>query len=176
MRSFGPRVLAGRCAARAPAIDQLSSPAAFGVGAPAGATTRVRFLRAGAFVSSAADAEVADAPASPAVSVTPSVDAGLDTEPVSPATFVNGAADDDGALRSTGCRVTGAPALEPARRRGRFVCADVEADVTFAETSDVDAPPCVGLLLDAVSVLELAGAAEFDGAASATSDDAPDGD
>ena len=173
-------------------IDQ-SSLGAFGAGAPAGELTRARFLRAGAFRSPAAADAASDVLLAVAVLwavavsfaavVSPVVvePVEFDAEPASPATFVNGADDDDGALRSTGCRVTGAPALEPARRRGRFIGAGVVPadevttadDVAFAGASDVDAAPSVGPSVDAVSVPELASAAEVDGVAEV---DVPDSD
>lgn len=169
----------------APRVIDQSSLGAFGAGAPAGELTRARFLRAGAFRSPAAADAASDVllavavlwavAVSFAVVVSPVVvePVEFDAEPASPATFVNGADDDAGALRSTGCRVTGAPALEPARRRGRFVGAGVVPadevttadDVAFAGASDVDAAPSVGPSVDAVSVPELASAAEVDGVA-----------
>lgn len=177
----------------APRVIDQSSLGAFGAGAPAGELTRARFLRAGAFCSPAAADAASDVllavavlwavAVSFAVVVSPVVvePVEFDAEPASPATFVNGADDDAGALRSTGCRVTGAPALEPARRRGRFVGAGVVPadevttvdDVASAGASDVDAAPCVGPSVDAVSVLELASAAEVDGVAEV---DVPDSD
>lgn len=98
--------------------DQDSS--AFVPGAPAGATTRVRFLRAGAFASEVTAACVGALCAEPAASL------------ASPATFVSGALDIGAAARSTACRLTGAPELDAARRRGRFAAAVASCVTTGA--------------------------------------------